>query len=125
MCGITGYYSFEKEGAGAEKLNAIDNALHSIKHRGPDGQGVFKNHKTALAHARLSILDISDAASQPFYSKDKRYVLVFNGEIFNFNDLPSCVREMVIVFHHHCILIPNSILIIIIEFHQTIIFFRI
>lgn len=99
MCGITGYYSFEKEGAGAEKLNAIDNALHSIKHRGPDGQGVFKNHKTALAHARLSILDISDAASQPFYSIDKRYVLVFNGEIFNFNDLKKELVNQGVTFN--------------------------
>lgn len=99
MCGITGYYSFEQEDAGVHKLNAIDKALHSIKHRGPDGQGIFKNHKTALAHARLSILDISEAASQPFYSKDKRYVIVFNGEIFNFNNLKKELENQGVAFN--------------------------
>ncbi|MDS4021037.1 MAG: asparagine synthase (glutamine-hydrolyzing) [Candidatus Competibacter sp.] len=58
-------------------------------HRGPDGQGVFEDPTAAIAlgHGRLAILDLTPAAAQPMHSPDGRYVLVFNGEIYNFPDL--------------------------------------
>lgn len=58
-------------------------------HRGPDGTGTFEDAAAgvALGHVRLSILDLSPAAAQPMYSPDNRFVLVFNGEIYNFKEL--------------------------------------
>jgi len=85
MCGITGFYSFSPSEFKVEK--AVCEAVGLMHHRGPDGQGVFVSEKTVLGHVRLSIIDVSDAAAQPFYSPDGNYVLVFNGEIFNFPEL--------------------------------------
>lgn len=59
------------------------------RHRGPDAEGVFEDEEElcSLGHVRLSILDLSPAANQPMYSKDASYVLVYNGEIYNFREL--------------------------------------
>jgi asparagine synthase (glutamine-hydrolysing) len=85
MCGITGYYSFTE--SGKTNLDKIDDSLDSLKHRGPDGHGIYKSEDVVLGHVRLSIIDVSEAASQPFFSPDKNFVLIFNGEIFNFPEL--------------------------------------
>ncbi len=82
MCGIAGY-------AG----NFLPGLMHRMNaaqaYRGPDGQGVFEDPYAgvALGHVRLSILDLSSAAAQPMYAPDGRGVLVFNGEIYNFQEL--------------------------------------
>ena len=75
MCGIAG-------GLGFSEYN-LKNVLSSIKHRGPDSDGVFVDNDLFLCHTRLSIQDTSISADQPMYSHDKRYVIVFNGEIYN------------------------------------------
>jgi len=82
MCGIAGLVGSFLPGL-VERMNAAQ------IHRGPDGNGVFDDAEAevALGHVRLSILDLSTAASQPMLSPDGRYVLVFNGEIYNFKDL--------------------------------------
>lgn len=59
----------------------------SIRHRGPDAQAVRQFNGAVLGHARLSIIDLSEAGNQPFVSNDGRYALVFNGEIYNFKTL--------------------------------------
>lgn len=79
MCGINGF-------------NFIDNDLiHKMneitKHRGPDDAGVFLSANYSLGHNRLSIIDLSRAGHQPMHSKDKRYTIVYNGEIYNFLDI--------------------------------------
>jgi len=81
MCGIIGYYGnnvskFIKK----PRLNLID-------HRGPDNQDHIQGENYFLGHSRLSIQDISDSANQPMFSKDKSYVLIFNGEIYNHKEL--------------------------------------
>lgn len=85
MCGIAGYIS--------KRELDLDTALRAIQHRGPDGQGTHYCQLTdlhvGLGHVRLSIIDISAAANQPFYSPDDRYAIVFNGEIYNFKELRS------------------------------------
>jgi len=58
----------------------------SIAHRGPDASGIFRDSHVGVVHRRLSILDLSEAGTQPFYSSDKNHILVFNGEIFNFKE---------------------------------------
>ena len=87
MCGIAGGFSFREEG---RKYTArITEATGCIVHRGPDGGDVFLGENVVLGHRRLSIIDTSTAADQPMYSRDRRYVMVFNGEIFNYKELQA------------------------------------
>ena len=85
MCGFCGVIHFDSqqtvENSLIQKMNA------AIAHRGPDGSGVYLNSEIGLGHRRLSIIDLSENGRQPFYSKDNRYVIVFNGEIFNYLEL--------------------------------------
>jgi len=82
MCGISGYI-------GKLEPGFIQRMNHLQSHRGPDGFGVFEDPDAgvALGHVRLSILDLSDAAAQPMVSESGRYVIIFNGEIYNFKEL--------------------------------------
>ena len=81
MCGIAGIHSTNKS---AETLSRIAKSMAStISHRGPDDEGVWYGDHIALSHRRLSIVDLSSAGHQPMVSHCGRYVLVFNGEIYN------------------------------------------
>lgn len=84
MCGITGIYSFNSPASQFKKQ--IEFAVDSLKTRGPDSNGIYIDKNTGLGHTRLSIIDTSDAGSQPFNSSDGRYSLVFNGEFYNHKD---------------------------------------
>lgn len=85
MCGIAGILYFDKNRPVEDgKLTAMRDA---IQHRGPDSAGTFIEENVGLAHRRLSILDLSELGSQPMFSGDDRYVIVFNGEIYNFLEL--------------------------------------
>ncbi|GAB3318886.1 asparagine synthase (glutamine-hydrolyzing) [Larkinella ripae] len=79
MCGIAGIVS-------ASISSAID-SRSAIRHRGPDGDGIFNAPGIQLAHTRLAILDLSPNGSQPMQTADGRYVIVFNGEIYNHQSL--------------------------------------
>ena len=84
MCGLAGFITHA--GTQANALATAATAMASaIRHRGPDdsGQWVDEAAGIALAHRRLSILDLSVAGHQPMTSADGRYVMVFNGEIYN------------------------------------------
>jgi asparagine synthase (glutamine-hydrolysing) len=80
MCGIAGYI-----GDFAPSLLTAMGA--AIAHRGPDGQGTWAEGRVGLAHARLAIIDLSPAGAQPMVSADRRVVVTFNGEIYNFREL--------------------------------------
>lgn len=83
MCGIAGFFSVDSFVSHGELKKMGD----SLKHRGPDAEGYYYNHVAGLAHRRLSILDLSDNANQPMDSHSKRYVIVFNGEVYNFKEI--------------------------------------
>lgn len=75
---------------GGEKMvshNFIENANKLMEHRGPDDSGIFQEEQIALGHRRLAIIDLSDAGHQPMLSSDQQFVLVFNGEIYNHQEL--------------------------------------
>lgn len=80
MCGLVGFL-----GEALSPLDLLNNMTNAIVHRGPDDQGVWFDNAVGigLSHARLSILDLSPAGHQPMHSAFDRYVLVFNGEIYN------------------------------------------
>jgi len=94
MCGITGFADFNKKSS-QEMLTQM---AYSVSHRGPDGQGAYftesKNASIGLGHRRLSIIDLSSAASQPMRYEGLH--VVFNGEIYNYNE----IREELISFGH-------------------------
>lgn len=87
MCGITGGFAFHS--GGKQYIDKITEANSCIRHRGPDGDGIFQGEKVVLGHRRLSIIDTSSSANQPMYSLDGRYCMVFNGEIFNYKELQA------------------------------------
>jgi asparagine synthase (glutamine-hydrolysing) len=79
MCAINGF-SFKDRNL-CEKMNV------RTAHRGPDGTGVYVENGVTLGHNRLSIIDLSESASQPMHSSDGRYTIVYNGELYNFREL--------------------------------------
>ena len=87
MCGIAGIIG--------ENVSepVLDKMLLSQKHRGPDFTGKYVSESVILGHNRLSIIDLSEEANQPFYSKDQRYILVFNGEIYNYLELKEDLKN--------------------------------
>ena len=85
MCGITGILG--KQINTANYHTAIQKMTDSIAHRGPDSQGFWNDENCFLGHRRLSIIDLSEAGNQPFISQDGRYILVYNGELYNYKDL--------------------------------------
>jgi len=84
MCGIAGFVRFDQPTGNEDTLNQMGNA---ILHRGPDAGGVFLDDGVGLCHRRLAIIDLSPAGVQPMHSLNNRYVIVFNGEIYNFQEL--------------------------------------
>jgi len=85
MCGITGYISLNKEIN--HSVSFLDNAINSLNKRGPDNIGKYRNSFCELAHSRLSIIDTSSISNQPMIDSSNRYIIVFNGEIYNYKRL--------------------------------------
>lgn len=85
MCGITGILAFDE--LGRSSISYLEVATRMLAHRGPDNQGLYENHLVGLGHRRLSIIDTSENAHQPFETSDGRYAITFNGEIFNYQSL--------------------------------------
>lgn len=89
MCGIAGYLTFEKYFSD-EDLHAMTN---TISHRGPDAEGFFNDGICGLGHRRLSIIDLSDRANQPMHSANDRYVIIYNGEVYNYQEIGARLKE--------------------------------
>ena len=87
MCGLTGFLAFKNFGPECE--NYLSGMADAIRHRGPDDHGIWVDADAGigLAHRRLSILDLSPQGHQPMVSARGRYVIVFNGEVYNFKAL--------------------------------------
>ncbi len=84
MCGICGIISFDRA---SRYENNVRTMTASMAHRGPDAEGIWANENIVLGHRRLSIIDLSADGTQPMISNDQRYILVFNGEIYNFREI--------------------------------------
>lgn len=93
MCGILGFIDTDKK-----LKNRLAPALEYIGHRGPDHLSYdfisLSKHCVGLGHTRLSIIDLTDAGSQPFYSSCGRYVLIYNGEIYNYLELKIELQKL-------------------------------
>jgi len=84
MCGITGFINLDGEPASPRLLRAMTDA---IAHRGPDGEGQWCEGGVGIGHRRLAIIDLSPGGHQPMLSQDQRYVLTYNGELYNYQEL--------------------------------------
>jgi asparagine synthase (glutamine-hydrolysing) len=100
MCGIVGFFSSSKNSTLPEDL---ESATHVLKHRGPDQTGLYRDtgcdHQIGLGHCRLSVIDLSEAGTQPMQSADGRIVVVYNGEIYNFKALRNQLEQRGYPFH--------------------------
>jgi asparagine synthase (glutamine-hydrolysing) len=90
MCGICGFISSGVSGLDAAALKRMTSAL---AHRGPDGEGIFADKGVGLGHRRLSIIDLSNNASQPMSNEDGSIKLVFNGMIYNYKELARALKQ--------------------------------
>lgn len=85
MCGILGIFNRLSCSGRALVANQVDR----LRHRGPDGQGIYTDEHVSLGHARLSILDLSDLGRQPMTSGNGRYTVTYNGEVYNYLELKA------------------------------------
>ena len=97
MCGIFGI-RFSRAEVTVDEAR-LRQSIAAIAHRGPDASVVFSDPGLGLAHARLSLVDVSSRSDQPFHDESGRYVLVFNGEIYNFRELRAEIEKAGVRFH--------------------------
>ena len=95
MCGLTGFWTHEDASTETARVTAL--MCSAIEHRGPDDQGIWSDPDSgpALGFRRLAIIDVSPAGHQPMASATGRYVVVFNGEIYNFSALRASLGDNV------------------------------
>jgi asparagine synthase (glutamine-hydrolysing) len=98
MCGIAGIISAQP---GFVTRSRLQNMSNTIAHRGPDGEGFYISEKqsstTGLAHRRLAVIDLSDAAGQPLHYMD-RYIIIHNGELYNYGEIKSRLANKGLTF---------------------------
>ena len=96
MCGIGGIININNSKIDP---NIIENIKDSLEHRGPDNSSVkYINESNCFVHTRLSIIDLNDRSNQPFQDEDKRYTLVFNGEIYNYKEIRKELEDLGVGF---------------------------
>jgi asparagine synthase (glutamine-hydrolysing) len=91
MCGVVGYFVSKNH---RKYSNALEKAVGTLSHRGHH-QGIFQDGNVGLGHTRLSILDLSSAANQPMTSYNGRYVISFNGQIYNYIEIAKALRKKI------------------------------
>lgn len=89
MCGIAGFWDFERRSGEADGRTRVHAMTTAIAHRGPDGHGLWSDAAQGIffGHRRLAIVDLSPAGAQPMHSATGRFAVVFNGEIYNHQEL--------------------------------------
>ncbi len=98
MCGIAGFF---RSGFSKTDEGLLNKMGETIQYRGPDASGVYLDADIGLVHRRLSIIDLSEAGIQPMASSCGRYVIVFNGEIYNFLELRAKLEKQGYQFRTH------------------------
>ena len=91
MCGIAGYIKKKGIDADYDKMKIMTDAM---KHRGPDAEGQWVRDNVALGHRRLAIIDLDTSSNQPMLSHDGRFVISFNGEIYNYIELKEELKKL-------------------------------
>ncbi len=99
MCGLAGVLNYDAEPVSPVQLRRMADA---VAHRGPDGEGFFTDGPLGFAHRRLAIIDLSPAGHQPMETPDGRFVLVYNGEVYNFQELRAQLEASGRQFRSRC-----------------------
>jgi len=99
MCGICGLVNYISNGVMCR--DTVVRMTSTLHHRGPDRSDVWMSESAGLGHARLSIIDLTEAGNQPMRSEDGRYVIVYNGEVYNFSELRSELEREGTKFNGH------------------------
>ena len=89
MCGIAGFLDHSRALGGRDMESITKSMVETLRHRGPNHQGIWVDEGCGLAlgHQRLSIIDLSEAGNQPMISRNERYVMSYNGEIYNASEI--------------------------------------
>src|SRR5690349_9527782 len=103
MCGVTGALDLRGRTPTGALLDTVEAMTGSLVHRGPDASGVWSDGDAgvALGHRRLSIVDLSEAGAQPMHSASGRFVISYNGEIYNAPDLAEALTAAGHEFRGH------------------------
>lgn len=103
MCGITGYWDTSRQISNDQLPIIVEQMSNTLLHRGPDSGGIWVDVETgiALGHRRLAIVDLSPEGHQPMMAADGRYIMVFNGEIYNFLELRKQLEALGHQFRGH------------------------
>ncbi len=96
MCGIAGIVRMDGQEV---SRSVIQRMTDSVRHRGPDDEGVYVSGSVGLGHRRLSILDLSPKGRQPMLGRNSDYVLVYNGEVYNYVEIRSELESSGLIFH--------------------------
>lgn len=95
MCGIIGVISKKKvKNFHSDYFEPLQHVLKQMEYRGPDNLGIWAEDGICFGHRRLSIIDLSSEGNQPFHSTCERYVIVFNGEIYNYQEIKSELKKL-------------------------------
>lgn len=90
MCGIAGVFRFKEDHNNDRIIRLMTNTM---SHRGPDADGFYCHDNIAFGHRRLSIIDLSELANQPIFDNTGNYVIIFNGEIYNYAEIKSDLQQ--------------------------------
>ena len=96
MCGIAGTIYFNEQSSSEQELKAM---ISFLKRRGPDAEGYWVKENIGFCHRRLSIIDLSNNASQPMEDEGKNSVITYNGEIYNYSLLKKELQQKGFTFH--------------------------
>lgn len=100
MCGIFGIIRHDSDKVPDQAR--LNQTARLLNHRGPDGHGIFSEPGVGLVHTRLSLLDLSERSNQPFWDRQQRYCLIYNGEIYNFQELRDQLAKSGVEFRTTC-----------------------
>ena len=96
MCGISGIFNFNGAPVDAKQVSEMNRI---ILHRGPDGNGVFAENNVGIGSTRLAMIDLREIANMPLYDTENRFVIVFNGEIYNYIEVGNELKKKGYKFH--------------------------
>ena len=97
MCGISGIINFDGQPVDQSSINKM---MVAMKHRGPDDQGIFLDKNIGLGFVRLSIIDLSENGHQPMQNLSGQYLIIYNGEVYNFIEIRKELNESKIKKKH-------------------------
>lgn len=99
MCGIVGFIT--KSMRASDLSDNLEAALDEIDYRGPDGKGTYYYNQVGLGHVRLSIIDLTNSGAQPMMDESNNYVIIYNGELYNYKHIRDKLQRAGVVFYSH------------------------